>query len=301
MNKTGGGSFDPSEPYCYFLASNLDRQQWGAKIHEHLLVAINELKDTDLPRIEQWCDEGKKLFIDSGVFTLAMNHAREHNVTHDIALNLAPDDIDGFQELYDRYISIMETIGEKSWGYVEIDQGGRENKLKTRAKLEALGLHPIPVYHPFGDGWDYFDYLAQNYDRICFGNIVQADRETRKRLVTTAWERKRKYPHLWIHLLGLTPNEWLNAFPINSADSSTWLSTVRWSGYIERSDLRSFGGIDDLYRYVLGSNPEGEAGSQKACMMSAYGAMMSERNWRRHIADLVAAGCTILPEVEVYA
>ena len=62
--------------------------------------------------------------------------------------------------------------------------------------LEQMGLRPIPVYHPFNDGWDYFDYLAERYDRICFGNVVQADRETRKRLVATAWERHRKYPHL---------------------------------------------------------------------------------------------------------
>jgi hypothetical protein len=30
---------------------------------------------------------------------------------------------------------------------------------------------------------------------------VQADRFTRIRLIATAYERKRKYPHLWIHLL----------------------------------------------------------------------------------------------------
>ena len=58
---------------------------------------------------------------------------------------------------------------------VEVDQGGRENKIKTRARLEKMGLRPIPVYHPLNDGWDYFDYLAENYDRICMGNVVNAE------------------------------------------------------------------------------------------------------------------------------
>jgi hypothetical protein len=52
--------------------------------------------------------------------------------------------------------------------------------------LEQMGLRPIPVYHPFNDGWHYFDYLAERYDLVCFDNVVQADRETRKRLVATA-------------------------------------------------------------------------------------------------------------------
>jgi hypothetical protein len=168
------------------------------------------------------------LFIDSGVFALANGHAVEHEITMDEALSLAPTEIDGFDELYKRYCSIIETLGDLVWGYIEIDQGGRENKRKTRAKLEAQGFRPIPVYHPFNDGWEYFDELASDYDRICFGNIVQADQETRKRLLATAWERKRKYPHLWIHLLGLSPNERLNAYPIDCCDSSAWLMHVRW-------------------------------------------------------------------------
>ena len=61
-------------------------------------------------------------------------------------------------------------------------------------QAESLGLKPIPVYHPLLDGWDYFDELAAQYDRICFGNIVQAPAATRIRLLHTLWERHRRYP-----------------------------------------------------------------------------------------------------------
>jgi len=57
---------------------------------------------------------------------------------------------------------------------------------------------------------------------------VAADPVSRLRIVATAYERKRKYPGLWIHLLGYTPDERLNAYPMDSADSTTWMSAVTW-------------------------------------------------------------------------
>ena len=177
----------------------------GIKAHDRLLCAVNEIGgDGAVDTLAGWAEAGNSVFIDSGVFSLTNEHARAHNMTMDQVLGLPPADIDGFDELFTKYVAIIKKLGDKVWGYIEIDQGGRDNKIKTRARLEALGFAPIPVYHPFVDGWDYFDELAQGYDRICFGNVVQADRDTRKRLLATAWERRRKYPHLWIHLLGLT-------------------------------------------------------------------------------------------------
>lgn len=297
---TGGGAFDPEDRYVYFLASNVDRQQWGVRMHPYNLVAVNELRgDDNLRKMAEWMNAGNKVFIDSGIFNLTMEHARAHNVHMDEALALAPEEIDGFDELFDRYVSIIRRYGDRSWGYIELDQGGRENKIRTRARLEDMGLRPIPVYHPLNDGWDYFDHLAEKYDRICFGNVVQADRESRKRLVMTAWERKRKYPDLWIHLLGLTPNEWLNALPIDSGDSSAWLAVVRWSGFKPKSDGKSLGTMPKDFQYELGSDPTGNTGSQKAIKMSAYGSHLQQRNWRRHVADWQRLlGCEVLPNDE---
>lgn len=296
MIKTGGGTFDSQDPFVYFIASNVDRQQWGQRTHKNILIAVNEIKtESDMELVSGWLKDGRNVFIDSGVFNLAMEHVRKHNVTHNVALALAPNKIDGFNDLFERYVEIVRKFEQDAWGYIEIDQGGRENKIKTRAKLEAMGLRPIPVYHPFSDGWDYFDYLAERYDRICFGNVVQADRNTRMRLVATAWERKRKYPDLWIHLLGLTPNEWLYGFPISSGDSSAWLSAIRWSGYLERAAGGTFGNLPKNFQYQLAGDPTSERGSQKACTMSAYGAYLNELNWRNHLRTMEGLGCTIYP------
>lgn len=283
--KTAGETFNPNDQFLYFIAANLDRQQHGVKIHRDILIAVNEIKtEKDIAKVEEWIGLGQNLLIDSGIFTLAMDHSRRHNVSHDVGLSMAPEDIDGFGFLWDNYVRLMERFGDRVWGYIELDQGGRENKIKTRAELEKLGLRPIPVYHPLLDGWDYFDELAQNYDRICFGNIVQANRYERIRLVATAWERKQAYPHLWIHLLGFTANEWLNAYPIDSCDSSTWLAAVRWpTGLTERAAGGNVGKMTRELQYVLESEPTSNIGSHKACRMAAYTQRLQAQNWKSYL------------------
>lgn len=294
-----GGDFNAKDDNVYFIASNVDRMVPGSPVHDYLLVAVNELtSDTHFEHLEGWLREGKKVFIDSGIFNLTMEHVRSHpGLSMDDALGMAPDEIDGFDVLFARYVDIVEKYGDACWGYIELDQGGRDNKIKTRARLEKMGCNPIPVYHPLNDGWDYFDYLAERYDRICFGNVVQATRSERLRLVYTAWDRHRKYPDLWIHLLGLTPNQWLYALPINSGDSSSWLSAIRWQdGYREQSAGNPVGGMDKNYQYKLGSDPDDPCGSRKATRMSAYGSAIAQRNWRNHIQTLKDLGCNIYPE-----
>lgn len=290
--KQTGGKWNPAEGNIYFIAAYRKCLMHGMKAHPYILSAVNEIKnDEDLEwLVETVKDSQVRVLVDSGVFALANGHAVAHDITMDEALALAPSQIDGFDELYRRYSSIVEAVGNVVWGYIEIDQGGRDNKIKTRAKLEAAGFRPIPVYHPFNDGWDYFDELASNYDRICFGNIVQADSETRKRLLATAWERKRKYPHLWIHLLGLSPNERLNAYPIDSCDSSGWLANCRWRRTLQAVTAgKAFSDADERTGYQLGSDAESDIGSQKAKQMGGYDAEHMQRNWRGLIADYQGA------------
>lgn len=182
-----GGRWDSATWPVYFLASETGTLDHVHRLHTHLLVAVNELAgEPQLDCVKKFAASGNEVLIDSGVYWLSTQHAQAHGLTMDQALALAPEDIDGFVDLYARYVRLVLEIGDRSWGYIEIDQGGRDNKIKTRARLEKKGLRPIPVYHPLNDGWDYFDELASRYDRICFGNVVQADAETRKRLIATA-------------------------------------------------------------------------------------------------------------------
>lgn len=288
MIKTAGKQFDARRPQLYFIAAGPEDLRKASTINHNFLCAVNELrgpKDTDTLR--EFMAKGANVFIDSGVFALAMDHARAHDMHLYDAMTLAPEHVDGFQKLYDKYVEVCSSLGGDSWGYVEIDQGGRVNKCNTRARLEKLGLRPIPVYHPLSDGWDYFDYLAARYDRICHANVVQAENDERMALISTAYIRQQKYPHLWIHLLGLTPNELVHSCPLQSCDSSTWLSSVRW-GFSDASALgkRVGDGFDHRMTYKYrrwdgtGEKPTGRNPSHlRATRLSAFDAETSGQNW----------------------
>lgn len=281
--KATGGNWDRTDSPVYFLAGNTSRLEDVVGLYPFLLIAVNEAPASHLAR---WLDKGSALFLDSGVYWLATQHANAHGLTMDQALGLAPDEVDGFDALFDSYVQLATEFGDRLWGYIEIDQGGKENKRKTRARLESLGLRPIPVYHPLNDGWDYFDELASQYDRICFGNVVKADKETRCHLIATAYERRRKYPNLWLHLLGVTPNERLMAWPSSSSDSSTWLQSIRWPhppGV--RAAGKSIGKLDTGFQYRLGSSKHDDDGAARATRLSGLNSYSDMTNWRRLVAD----------------
>lgn len=245
MIATGGGAFDRDERPVFFVAG----APAGAPRRYHL-AAVNEARSDSEARniIEVPMDRGSQVLLDSGIFNLTNQHKRATGCSMDEALGLAPEDINGFGELYDRYVELVGRYEPRLWGYIELDQGGREHKRRTRARLHDLGLNPIPVYHPLNDGWDYFDELAEGYDRICFGNIVQASPPVRIRLLHTMWERRRRYPHLWVHVLGLTADTLSLALPADSCDSSTWAGALRWGRALIDSAYMNRGAVGPLPR-----------------------------------------------------
>ncbi len=276
------GTWDREDRNVYFLAGHHSGAHPLMKAHGFVLVAVNELtNEAAMQRVDRFLDAGCKVLLDSGIFALTNEHKRAHDITMNEALSLAPDEIDGFDELWDAYLGCVARFGDRLWGYIELDQGGKTNKRITRQRLNDLGLRPMPVYHPLNDGWDYFDELAQTHDRICWGNVVQADAYTRKRFLHTMWQRHREYPDLWIHVLGLTPNQWLNAMHVDSADSSTWLTGVRFGSFKERGMLRSLSDFDDEYKYVIGDTSDHSLTSdRRALAMSVASMSLMQRGWR---------------------
>jgi hypothetical protein len=293
IKATGGGQFDANDKNRYFLAGAPDAFLRGNVAHETILVAVDALgSERARATFDALIETGRyTIFLDSGIYALAMQHAKLYGLSHNEALNLAPENVQGFDQLWKDYHEIVNRFGDRLWGYVELDLGGVDQKRKTRAKLEANGLAPIPVYHPLLDGWDYFDELASGYDRICVGNIVTAPQPTRRRLLATITERKKQYPHLWIHALGLAPNAMLYAYPIESCDSSSWLSGLRWAqGTLDQTGGGSVGRLPQGFRYELGSDSDGETGQRKAMRMGGYVAQFQMENWRNHLAALDREG-----------
>lgn len=239
-------------------------------------------------------DNGCPTFLDSGIFFLTNEHKRAHGTTMDEALALAPEEIDNFEWLWDVYLELCSEFGDTLWGFNELDQGGMANKIRTRARIEAEGLRPIPVYHPLNDGWDYFDDLAQEYDRMCFGNVVQANRWVRKRLMVTLFERHRSYPDLFVHILGMTPNEIQAALPFDSADSSTWTRVFRYPQAMKFTSMAKAALPQNPASYIPWGTDTGErryhyrmtAGDLS--VIEATSLARSLRHWQDEIADTFA-------------
>ena len=297
-SRTGGGRFDPTARALYFLSlTNGSHTRLMVEEHEdgnllrapHLLAAVNYINRPMESAMRYTAAHGAAWFIDSGVYNLSAMHALKHGLTFYEALTTQPEDLDGWDDLYVKYVDICRRWEDLAWGYTELDQGGRESKIRLRAGLEKIGLRPIPVYHPLTDGWDYFDHLAERYDRIAFGNVVGSDKATRTRLIATAWERKRKYPNLWVHLLGLTPNEITNALPVDSCDSSSWVAAVRWEATTTHAMQRSLGPLRRDYRYIVGA-VRTESGYDKGCILGALSAALEERSALHWHETLMAAG-----------
>lgn len=260
--RTSGGSYDPDEPYVYFLATSPTRHDEAAKklpgegvyAYPYILIAVNELESQKhFDHVDELLDQGRKLLVDSGVFNLAMGHARTHRMTMDAALSLPPDEVDGFEELLENYYKIADRYRDRMWGMIEVDQGGAAVKPHTRARIEReSGIVPIPVWHPLLDGVDYYHRLTEGYDRMCVGNLVKANPSLRIRMLSAVSELSRENPDIWHHLLGVTPSELTYALPVKgSSDSSTWLNGARWpQAWGSKSMGKKIGNFGPDYSYT---------------------------------------------------
>ena len=284
-----GGNWDKDDRHILWLAANSGALEKGniPNTHDYFLIAVNELRsEREMDIVEEYIDKGSKVLLDSGIFWLTNKHKRAHNITMDEALSLAPTEIDGWDWLWNNYQKVNKRLGDKVWGYMELDQGGAHNKRITRSKLHDLGINPIPVYHPLNDGDEYFYELAENYDRMCLGNIVQANSSTRLRLLHMLYEKHRKFPDLWVHVLGMNSSEVFHALGIDSADASTWLSPIRWGTFPHQSLLKAdaedlpfdmrptYSGAENR---VLGVNDE-----SRILQMSALSIAHAQRGWRHY-------------------
>ncbi len=283
VKRTAGGRFKPDEqrPIGFGVGNGCE------PVHDFLLVAVNDVMSDSAARVklEEPMAEGKLLLLDSGIFWMTNRHARAHGVSMDHALSLAPEEIDGFDELYPRYIELVTRYEADLWGFMELDQGGADNKRVTRGRIEGeTGLSPIPVYHPLNDGWDYFDELASSYDRICLGNVVKAHTQLRTELLHTVWERRRLYPNLaWVHALGLDMCDDLLAVPTDSCDATSWQEPLRWPwGIRPHTMLEAFGHTSRDFQYTKGSDAQDPDGIKRAELACAWELRSSYMNWVEH-------------------
>jgi hypothetical protein len=284
-HRTSGGRFCPQDEYRYFLVDGgSGRRQ--VQSHGSVLVPMNALGSTaSLDRLDRLCDEAD-VMIDSGVFNLAMTYARSHGCTMTQALAVPPDELDGFPRLWDTYAEVASRFIDRLWGMVELDQGGADEKRKTRARIETeMGIVPIPVLHPLLDPIGYFEELtdrASGYDRICCGNIAMDGMDSHVLL----WldKKMRDVEGVWVHLLGMSPTAILTAYPVGqSSDSSTVYQNYRWGRPLQAwAGLTPFETLPDGFRYG-GADSEHEGDGWEGALLDAAARQDALREMRRSV------------------
>lgn len=220
----------------------------------------------------------ERFFLDSGVFGLAAEHARKHNVSHNEALKTPVEQIEGWASFVAFYVHVCRMYKDSMWGYVELDLGGTYQKIKTRSYLEGLGLKPIPVWHPLQDGLDYGEMLMQNYDRICLGNLVKSDEDTRQTVLRAMAKVKGRKYTTWVHALGLAIVPFALSYPINSLDAMTWMAAMMYPkrqtySLLHKFDMDAPRIYDSRQLYFMGS---AVLQKQVAC---------NQDNWRSYQAS----------------
>lgn len=233
LKRTGGGAFDPLMQGLHFFATGL---QWHLRVspagHKSYLVAVNHISEGS--NGERELEEllsipNVRVFLDSGIFTLCADHARKHNLQLEEVFGFQPEQIEGYDKLKNRYLDLIVKYQDRLWGFVELDMGGTETKIRVRTELERRGIRPIPVFHPMHDSWQYYEQLITEYDRICVGNIVNASPKTRAMVLTEAAIRKKRTgSNCFIHILGSSANALITSLRFESCDSSSWNSRLRF-------------------------------------------------------------------------
>lgn len=207
---------------------------------DNFLFAVNYLNKTGIAYVEKLIGLKKNVLIDSGVFALASDYSRKTGIPISDAITRDPESMDGFKDLFGRYVEIIKRFEKDLWGYIELDLGGQENKIRIRGELEKLGLKPIPVYHPLNDDYSYFDHLCENYNRIAIGNLVSVNNKNKRKILWDINKRRAKYPGVRIHFLGFSMSADCFNIRVDSCDSSEFSGVFRWATVRSKILLKNF-------------------------------------------------------------
>lgn len=247
------GRWDLADAPVYFPAAGL-AVRGSADVCRWILLNASDLAKE--PGFIDWAarERGCRILLDSGVFTIANEASKRKGIPIAEALALPPSEIPGWTPFVEAWKEIVSRSRSALWGYIELDLGGPEIKTRTREGLEGEGFRPIPVHHPLRDGWDYFDYLAERYDRICVANLISVEAPAKLEILREVSERRKGKAVRWIHALGVSPAPSWIVFPTESCDSSSPAGPLRWPSPMLESSAMIPSPIDSMpFRYDCGA------------------------------------------------
>lgn len=177
----------------------------------HILMSYFYLRGVNLEaRLEKaFGDHRPDFFADSGAFTAFMKHT---------PINL------------DEYAAWLHANKHRFEVYSNLDVIGDETATTANQNaLEAMGLHPLPVYHITAD-LRYLDALLERYSYIAIGGLVPYLSRPNTVIPKLIQCFKRAKGRAVFHGFGVSNWYLLKTLPWYSVDSTSWIAGVRFGG-----------------------------------------------------------------------
>lgn len=150
----------------------------------------------------------------------------------------------------DEYIDYLLVAGQYYDFYFNLDQDFSENvfsslNLNHLLKLEAAGLHPVPVIHSLYTGEIEY-YIDKGYKMLALGSSYA----TRLDALKFVFDKFAKYPDVKIHIFGTTNYKNLIEVPVYSVDSSSWGTSGKYGDLVYWNPERDE--VDKTERIYIG-------------------------------------------------
>lgn len=222
LSTVSTATFDSAQPYAFLVAAN-SVSGFNSRETPEKLERLDRVADS----FKALHDTGTKIIVDSGVFELAGQYAKEHNVHLTAAMVTPPSGYVKFSAYLRKYVLLMERIKGKVWGYVEIDLGTFADRKVTRTMLATeYDLHPMPVFRAGVDDWENLRSLCEEgHPLICLAGTAHCPRKYSMWFWQKAWSILRDYPETKTHVLGVSWRAAFIPYAFASSDNASFAAT----------------------------------------------------------------------------
>jgi hypothetical protein len=206
---------------------------------DSILFALNyiaskngRLREGMIDEIKRLAEAGKRVYLDSGGFTLAHDYAKETGRSVGEVFMSNPSTLPFFEKWFGIYKEIVPKLAPYLWGYVEVDFGNYQERCETRQRsFDEAGIVPVPVFRAGFDPMSVLTDLLRKYDRICIAGTILLSSNQYSLVYNEVYKQwKEVNPDCYLHVLGLGAFGAFSQFNFPSCDSSTFSTDVRFGG-----------------------------------------------------------------------
>lgn len=268
---------------------------------DFLLVALNYLvtgntvSQETLTQLNELGNEGYRLFIDSGCFTLANAYANQNGEHPSDVFMRSPDQLPFFEDWYEVFCTVAPQIVQDVWGMVELDFGSLEDRENTRQRVFSdVGVQTVPVFRYGRDPLEEFGDLISRHDRICVGGVGILPKPMQYKGYMRLLELWQEHnPNCFIHILGVAALGAFSSALFSSCDSSTYANLARFGltcGYCYSGFTHDGHFSKKLPRGQVFDSVEGLQDGQFRRGLGMFQHALYNRSREAHLADLCNEG-----------